>query len=123
MIPGEMLPADGPDVELNAGRETITVTVANTGDRPIQVGSHFCFFEVNKALRFDRAAAYGMRLDVPAGTSVRFEPGDEREVRLVALGGRRVVRGLNGLIDGALDDPQVREQALVRAHDQGFLGA
>jgi urease beta subunit len=97
--------------------------VANTGDRPIQVGSHFCFFEVNRALRFDRAAAYGMRLDVPAGTSVRFEPGDEREVRLVALGGRRVVRGLNGLIDGALDDPQVREQALARARDQGFLGA
>jgi urease subunit beta len=123
MIPGEMLPADGPDVELNAGRETIAVTVANTGDRPIQVGSHFCFFEVNKALDFDRAAAYGMRLDVPAGTSVRFEPGDEREVGLVALGGRRIVRGLNGLIDGALDDPQVREQALARARDQGFLGA
>jgi urease subunit beta len=123
MIPGEMLPADGPDVELNAGRETIAVTVANTGDRPIQVGSHFCFFEVNKALDFDRAAAYGMRLDVPAGTSVRFEPGDEREVSLVALGGRRVVRGLNGLIDGALDDPQVREQALARAREQGFLGA
>ena len=123
MIPGEILPADGPDVELNAGRATATVTVANTGDRPIQVGSHFCFFEVNKALDFDRAAAYGMRLDVPAGTSVRFEPGDEREVGLVALGGRRVVRGLNGLIDGALDDPQVREQALARARDQGFLGA
>lgn len=123
MIPGEMLPADGPDVQLNAGHATATVTVANTGDRPIQVGSHFCFFEVNKALRFDRAAAYGMRLDVPAGTSVRFEPGDEREVGLVALGGRRVVRGLNGLIDGALDDPEVREQALRRARDQGFLGA
>ena len=121
MIPGELLPADGPAVELNAGQATATVTVANTGDRPIQVGSHFCFFEVNKALDFDRAAAYGMRLDVPAGTSVRFEPGDEREVCLVALGGRRVVRGLNGLIDGALDDPQVREQALRRAHDQGFL--
>jgi urease subunit beta len=123
MIPGEILPADGPDVELNAGRATATVTVANTGDRPIQVGSHFCFFEVNKALDFDRAAAYGMRLDVPAGTSVRFEPGDEREVSLVALGGRRVVRGLNGLIDGALDDPQVRERALACAREQGFLGA
>ncbi len=123
MIPGELLPADGSDVELNAGLATATLTVANTGDRPIQVGSHFCFFEVNKALRFDRAAAYGMRLDVPAGTSVRFEPGDEREVGLVALGGHRVVRGLNGLIDGALDDPEVREQALRRAHDQGFLGA
>ncbi|MCP9489925.1 MAG: urease subunit beta [Solirubrobacteraceae bacterium MAG38_C4-C5] len=123
MIPGEMLAAHGPDVELNAGLATATVTVANTGDRPIQVGSHFCFFEVNRALRFDRATAYGMRLDVPAGTSVRFEPGDERRVDLVALGGRRVVRGLNGLIDGALDDPQVREQALRRAHARGFLGA
>ncbi len=123
MIPGEMLPADGPDVELNAGRAGVTVTVANTGDRPIQVGSHFCFFEVNRALRFDRAAAYGMRLDVPAGTSVRFEPGDEREVRLVALGGRRMIRGLNGLIDGALDDPAVRERAMRRAGERGFLGA
>ncbi|OLT13113.1 urease subunit beta [Actinomadura sp. CNU-125] len=121
MVPGEMLPAEGPDVTVNAGREPVAVTVANIGDRPIQVGSHFCFFEVNRALRFDRERAYGMRLDVPAGTSVRFEPGDEREVRLVPLAGRRVVRGLNGLIDGALDDPAVRRRALRRARDGGFL--
>jgi urease beta subunit len=120
MIPGELLPGES-DVELNAGSETVTLTAANTGDRPIQVGSHFCFFEVNRALRFDRERAYGMRLDVPAGTSVRFEPGDEREVRLVPLGGRRVVRGLNGLVEGALDDPNVREAAFRRAREQGFM--
>ena len=120
MIPGEMLPADG-NVELNAGRETGTVTVANTGDRPIQVGSHFHFFETNKALRFDRESAYGMRLSIPAGTSTRFEPGDEREVELVTIGGRRIVRGLNGLTQGALDDPQVKEAALRRAREQGFM--
>lgn len=122
MIPGELLPADG-SLELNAGREATALTVANTGDRPIQVGSHFCFFEVNRALRFDRARAYGMRLDIPAGTSIRFEPGDEREVQLVPLGGRRVVRGLNGLIDGALDDPEVRELAFRRARERGFMEA
>ena len=120
MIPGEALPADGT-VELNAGRETSTVTVANTGDRPIQVGSHFHFFETNRALRFDRALAYGMRLSIPAGTSVRFEPGDEREVELVAIGGRRIIRGLNGLTQGALDDPEIKEAALRRARDQGFM--
>ncbi|MBF2036567.1 MAG: urease subunit beta, partial [Leptolyngbyaceae cyanobacterium T60_A2020_046] len=79
MIPGELLPAEG-EIELNAGRETVTLTVANTGDRPIQVGSHYHFFEVNAALDFDRDRAKGMRLDIPAGTAVRFEPGDEREV-------------------------------------------
>ncbi len=120
MIPGELLPGEG-DVELNPGRDAVTLTAANTGDRPIQVGSHFCFFEVNRALRFDRALAYGMRLDVPAGTSVRFEPGDEREVRLVPLAGRRVVRGLNGLVEGALDDPNVREVAFRRARERGFM--
>ncbi|MEL6385093.1 MAG: urease subunit beta [Cyanobacteria bacterium J06626_18] len=103
MIPGELLPADG-DIELNAGRETVTVSVANTGDRPIQVGSHFHFFEVNTALQFDRTQAKGMRLDIPAGTAVRFEPGDEREVTLVALAGSRQVYGLNALVNGALDE-------------------
>ncbi|MBE7382535.1 MAG: urease subunit beta [Leptolyngbya sp. SIO1E4] len=103
MIPGELLPAEG-DIELNAGRQTVTLTVANTGDRPIQVGSHFHFFEVNTALQFDRAQAKGMRLDIPAGTAVRFEPGDERDVTLVALVGSRQVYGLNALINGALDD-------------------
>lgn len=119
MIPGEMLPKDG-EVELNAGRETTTLTVANVGDRPIQVGSHFHFFETNKALRFDREAAYGTRLAIPAGTSVRFEPGDEREVELVPVGGRRVVRGFNGLVEGALDDAEVRQAALTRAREKGF---
>ncbi len=120
MIPGEPLPAEG-EVELNAGRETATLTVANTGDRPIQVGSHFHFFETNRALKFDRERAYGMRLSIPAGTSVRFEPGDEREVELVAIGGRRVVRGLNGLVQGALDDPEVKVAALRRAGERGFV--
>ena len=108
-------------MELNEGRDTLTLTVSNTGDRPIQVGSHFHFFETNRALEFDRERAYGMRLNIPAGTSVRFEPGDEREVGLVAIGGRRVVRGLNGLTEGALDDPDVRGVALRRARERGFL--
>ncbi len=120
MVPGEALPADG-NIELNAGRDTKTITVANTGDRPIQVGSHFHFFETNKGLRFDRESAYGMRLSIPAGTSVRFEPGDEREVELVDVGGRRIIRGLNGLTQGALDDPDIREAALRRAREQGFM--
>src|SRR5919202_6231390 len=110
VIPGEFLPSETP-VALNPGRDTTRVVVANTGDRPVQVGSHFHFFEVNRALKFDRQAAYGMRLNIPAGTAVRFEPGDEREVELVAIGGRRVVRGLNGLTEGALDDPEGRKAA------------
>ena len=120
MMPGEYLPAEG-SVELNANRETTSLTVSNTGDRPVQVGSHFHFFEVNRALKFDRQAAYGMRLNIPAGTAVRFEPGDEREVELVAIGGRRVVRGLNGLTEGALDDSEVREAAFQRARERGFM--
>jgi urease subunit beta len=102
MIPGEIVTPAG-EVVLNVGRATASVEVANTGDRPIQVGSHFHFFEVNRALHFDRQAAYGFRLDIAAGTSVRFEPGEKRTVPLVALGGRRVVRGLNGLVNGPLD--------------------
>lgn len=102
LIPGELLPAEGT-IELNAGRPTVMLIVANTGDRPIQVGSHFHFFEVNSALEFDRDRAKGMRLNIPAGTAVRFEPGDEREVTLVALAGQRHVYGLNGLVNGALD--------------------
>ncbi|MBW4660661.1 MAG: urease subunit beta [Drouetiella hepatica Uher 2000/2452] len=102
MIPGELFVEPG-EIELNAGRPTTQLTVANTGDRPIQVGSHFHFFEVNPALRFDRAQARGLRLDIPAGTAVRFEPGDEREVALVPFVGSRQVYGLNGLINGALD--------------------
>jgi len=102
MIPGELFPAEG-DIELNAGRETVTLIIANTGDRPIQVGSHFHFFEVNSALEFDRAQAKGMRLDIPAGTAVRFEPGDERQVTLVPFVGSRQVYGLNALINGPLE--------------------
>jgi urease subunit beta len=102
MIPGEYFIAEG-EIELNADRPTLTLTVANTGDRPIQVGSHFHFYEVNLALQFDRPAARGMRLDIPAGTAIRFEPGDERSVTLVALAGSRQVFGFNGLVNGALD--------------------
>jgi len=102
MIPGEMLVEPG-DIELNVGRATATVTVANSGDRPIQIGSHFHFFETNPALKFDRQTAYGMRLNIAAGTAVRFEPGQERTVELVALAGERKVYGFNGKVMGALD--------------------
>lgn len=101
MIPGELFPETG-DIELNAGRTTVKVTVANTGDRPVQVGSHFHFYEVNSALDFDRVQGKGMRLDIPAGTAVRFEPGDQREITLVPLVGQRQVFGFNGKIQGAL---------------------
>src|SRR3990172_4007092 len=101
MIPGEYVLGDG-EIEANAGRRTAQLTVANTGDRPIQVGSHFHFFEANKALRFDRGAAFGMRLNIPAGTAVRFEPGDEKVVTLVELAGAREVYGLNGLTEGSV---------------------
>ncbi len=101
MIPGELLPAEG-EIELNAGKVTVTLAVANTGDRPVQVGSHFHFFEVNGALSFERDRARGMRLDIPAGTAVRFEPGDERDVTLVPLAGERRVYGFNAKVEGAL---------------------
>jgi urease subunit beta len=102
MIPGEVFPAPG-EIELNAGRPVLTLTVANTGDRPIQVGSHYHFQETNAALDFDRAAARGMRLDIPAGTAVRFEPGQSRTVDLVPYAGRREVYGFNAQVMGALD--------------------
>lgn len=101
MIPGEMLVEPG-DIELNAGRATVTVTIANSGDRPIQVGSHFHFFEVNPALQFDRQLGYGMRLNIAAGTAVRFEPGQQRTIELVALAGDRTVYGFNGKVMGKL---------------------
>ena len=109
------------ELELNAGRRTAAIIVANTGDRPVQVGSHAHFFEVNRELRFDRTAAYGMRLDIPAGTAVRFEPGQEQTVPLVDIGGARRAYGLNALVEGALDDVAVREQALARAAHRGFI--
>jgi urease subunit beta len=108
VIPGEYLVGDG-DIVANAGRQTVELLVENTGDRPIQVGSHFHFFEVNRALRFERARAFGMRLNVPAGTAVRFEPGDARRVTLVELAGAQQVYGLNALTEGGS-----REQAQAR---------
>ncbi|PSP16274.1 MAG: urease subunit beta [Cyanobacteria bacterium QS_8_64_29] len=102
MTPGEIATPAG-EIELNPGRETTRVSVANTGDRPIQVGSHFHFYEVNEALQFDRSAAYGRRLDIPAGNAVRFEPGDAREVSLVPYAGRREAYGFNGRANGPLD--------------------
>jgi urease subunit beta len=101
MIPGEVFPAAG-DIVLNAGSRVVTLMVANTGDRPVQVGSHYHFAETNAGLHFDRTAAYGMRLDIAAGTAVRFEPGQRREVRLVPLGGLRRVYGFNGAVMGDL---------------------
>ncbi|HIK30881.1 MAG TPA: urease subunit beta [Oscillatoriales cyanobacterium M59_W2019_021] len=101
MIPGEIFPADGT-IELNADRPTLRLMVANTGDRPIQIGSHFHFYETNESLMFDREATKGMRLDIPAGTAVRFEPGDEREVTLVPFVGSRQVYGFNGKVNGSL---------------------
>jgi urease subunit beta len=103
MIPGELLVEEG-DIVLNPDAVVVSVQVANSGDRPIQVGSHFHFFEVNRALQFDRSAARGMRLDIPAGTAIRFEPGDEKTVQLIAYGGSRQVYGFNGLINGPLDN-------------------
>jgi urease beta subunit len=120
VIPGEVLLGQGDVVALE-GRETVEVTVANTGDRPIQVGSHCHFFEANRALRFDREKAFGFRLQVPAGTAVRFEPGEEKRVVLVAFGGNRIVHGINGLTGGKLDDPQVHSRALAKAVELGFM--
>ena len=112
MTPGEYLLASDP-IDINTGRPTRLVAVANTGDRPVQVGSHFHFFEANRCLVFDREAAYGTRLNVASGTTVRFEPGDTRELELVAIGGTREVIGLNRLVEGALDAAAVRAASLT----------
>jgi urease subunit beta len=109
IIPGEIFPAPG-NIELNAGLPTTTLNVANTGDRPIQIGSHFHFYEVNAALRFDRQAARGQRLDIPAGTAVRFEPGDDKEVTLVPYQGTREVYGFNAKIEGPLDGGKPKKE-------------
>ena len=119
MVPGEYF-FDGPEIELHPGRTAVTLSVNNTGDRPIQVGSHYHFFEANKALVFDRVKAYGMRPDLPSGNSIRFEPGDTKEVRLIPYGGRRVVYGFNALVSGRLDDPYTRETSLKRCLDQKY---
>ncbi len=119
LVPGEVLPADQPII-LNAGATVVETLVTNTADRPIQVGSHYHFFEVNRALRFDRSVGYGRRLDIAAGAAVRFEPGETRPVRLIPLGGAREVWGCNGLVQGALDDPGVKAAALALARERGF---
>src|SRR6266568_1780778 len=117
--PGLVTAADG-NIALNGGRRSIKLKARNTGDRPIQIGSHFHFFEINKAMEFDRAAAFGMRLDIPAGTAVRFEPGAWKEVSLVTFGGRGELTGLNNLTNGSNSDPAVREAALEQARKRGF---
>jgi urease subunit beta len=122
MIPGEILvDEDAAPITANAGRATATLLVEHTGDRPIQVGSHFHFFEVNKALRFDRDAAYGMRLNIPAGTAVRFEPGESKEVIVTTFAGARMVYGANGLVQGELDDGATHTHALAQIDAQQFL--
>lgn len=119
VIPGQILLGVG-DIKANAGRSTKELLVANTGDRPIQVGSHCHFFEANRALRFDREQAFGFRLSIPAGTAVRFEPGEEKRVTVVALAGKRVAHGINALTEGSLDDSQVKVKATARAVELGF---
>ena len=117
IVPGEVITEEGT-VSLNKGRETAEITVGNTGDRPVQVGSHFHFFEANAALSFDREAAFGKRLNIPAGTAVRFEPGDEQTVELVDIGGKRVAHGMNGMVNGSVDgDPA---DAMDRLRAAGF---
>jgi urease beta subunit len=121
MKPGEyILDEAAGAIEANAGRPISRVVVKNTGDRPIQVGSHFHFFETNRALAFDRGAAYGMRLNIAAGTAVRFEPGEEKEVELTIFGGSREIYGLNALVEGPLDAAGARERAIEKARKAGF---
>ena len=122
VTPGEIIAADG-DIEINAGRSKVSVRALNTGDRPIQVGSHFHFFEVNKALEFDRARAFGMHLDIPAGTAVRFEPGEAKDVALAAFGGTGEIYGLNSLTNGSTRNENRKQDALRLAREKGFKGA
>lgn len=121
MIPGEWILSDEP-IEINAGRRRLRVSVRNTGDRPIQVGSHFHFFEINRALDFDRLGTLGMRLDVPSGQSIRFEAGDERDVDLVDFGGSRRVIGFNNLLNGSADTSPTVNDAIRQAAELGFRG-
>ena len=117
---GEII-SNGKDVILNKGRRTQELIVSNLGDRAIQVGSHYHFFEVNKALRFDREKAFGMHLDIPAGTAVRFEPGEEKKVTVVEYAGDRIMRGFNGLTNGPVEQEEVKEAAIRRAIEKGFI--
>ncbi len=118
VVPGELMPESGT-IELNPGRAATPLDVTNTGDRPVQVGSHYHFIETNAALKFDRQAAYGQRLDIPAGTAVRFEPGETKTVSLVPIAGDQIIRGGNNLADGPVSDPN-RDAAVQRAVDQNF---
>ena len=118
---GEVITVDG-DIEINVGRRKTKMSVINKGDRPVQIGSHFHFFEVNKNLEFERSDSFGMRLDIPSGTACRFEPGQSKEVDLVDIGGRRNVSGFNNLTDGSVDSSEVKEAALIRAKTSGFKG-
>lgn len=117
---GQIFYAD-EDIEINKGRTQITITVKNVGDRPIQVGSHYHFFEVNRFLKFEREKAYGMRLDIPSGTAVRFEPGEEKQVILTEFGGNKAAIGFNGLTMGDLSDDMIKQDALKRAEQSGFI--
>lgn len=121
LIPGEIITDEG-EITVNEGKDAIELTVTNCADRPVQVGSHYHFFEANRALDFDRAAAFGMRLDIPAGTAVRFEPGETKTVALIPIGGRRIGGGLNSLTEGSMDDEAVRSAALEKAKALGFTG-
>ncbi len=120
--PGELDCEEG-EIEINAGRRSVTIKVVNTGDRPVQIGSHYHFFETNKALEFDRASAFGLRLDIPAGTAVRFEPGEAKEVILTEFGGTQELYGLNNLTNGPISNQDIKGQALQRARARGFKGA
>jgi len=122
VTPGEIVTAPG-EIELNAGRRKATLTAINTGDRPIQIGSHYHFFEANKALKFDRGMSFGMHLDIPAGTAMRFEPGESKEVTLTEFGGTGELLGLNALTEGSWRNETIRQQALERAKRRGFKGA
>lgn len=120
--PGELDCEEG-EIEINAGRRSVTIKVVNTGDRPVQIGSHYHFFETNKALEFNRASAFGLRLDIPAGTAVRFEPGEAKEVVLTEFGGTQELYGLNNLTNGQVSSQDIRDQAMKRARARGFKGA
>jgi urease subunit gamma/beta len=120
--PGELDCEEG-EIEINAGRRSVTIKVVNTGDRPVQIGSHYHFFETNKALEFNRASAFGLRLDIPAGTAVRFEPGEAKEVVLTEFGGTQELYGLNNLTNGQINSQDIKDQAMSRARARGFKGA
>ena len=120
MKPGEIFLSE-KEIVLNKGKTITKLKVVNTGNRPIQIGSHFHFFEANTALKFDREAAYGKRLNIPAGGAIRFEPGEEKEVELIEFGGKRFLKGFNGLVNGFLDNPTVKEKAFQKAKALGFM--